>query len=88
MPLIVIFLMGVANFALHGAVLGSRHPLFEQVRWFGHGRGQGIALAIEFLVLTAALGFAYRENGTVLWFYGVYTAINAVSAWLVVSKRI
>ena len=88
MLLTAVFLMGIANFALHSAVLGSRHPLFEQTRWFGRGRGQGITLAIEFLVLTAALGFAYRDVGAVLWFYGTYTAINAVSAWLIVSKRI
>jgi len=86
--LVIVFLMGVANFALHGAVLGSRHPLFEQIEWFAQRRARGVTLGLEFLALTVALAFAYRGAREVLWFYGSYTAINAVSAWLIVSRRI
>lgn len=86
--LVPVFLMGVVNFALHGAVLASRHPLFERIGWLAPRRAHKVSLGLEFLVLTLALGFAYRDAREVLWFYGSYTAINAVSTWLLVSRRL
>ena len=85
--MIPVFLMGTANFALHAAVLACRHPVFEVAR-SSRRRIRGVTLAVEFLALTAALSFAARDAWEVLWVYGIYTAINAVAAWLILTRRL
>lgn len=85
--LVPIFLLGIANFELHAAVLASRHPMIEGAGFSRRRRGR-VTLTVEFLVLTAALAFASRGTLAILWVYGIYTAINAVAAWLIVSRRV
>ena len=58
MALVIIFLLGIGNFALHKAVLESGHALLGQMPWFVHMLGGRITLATEFLVLLAALALA------------------------------
>ena len=36
MAILILFLLGVANFAMHKAVLESGHPLLGQMPWFFH----------------------------------------------------
>jgi hypothetical protein len=89
MALVVLFLLGVVNFALHKAVLDSRHVLLGQARWFVHMLGNGrFGLGVEFLVLlgsmlmvdSGALGWA--------WGYAAYSLANGVAAWMILSNRV
>src|SRR3569833_1997520 len=50
MLLVLTFLLGAGNFALHKAVLESRHPLLGRVPWFVHMLGGRGTLVVEFLM--------------------------------------
>ena len=85
--LLVTFLLGIANFALHKAVLESGHPLLGRMS-FMNMLGPRASLAAEFLVLLGAMLLV--GNGTVLWawaYFG-YTAFNALAAWLILTRRV
>ena len=88
MGLILVFLLGVGNFAAHRAVLQSRHPLLGRVPNFFHLLGGRFALALEFAMLVGVM--LVVAGGSPGWalFYGVYTAVNAVAAWLILTNRI
>lgn len=88
MALLFTFLLGIGNFAMHKAVLESRHPLLGQLPWFGHLLGRRISLASEFLVLFAALLLVARGNAAWAWAYFGYSMVNAVGAWLILGRRI
>lgn len=88
MALIAIFLLGVGNFALHAAVLGSGHPLLGESRWFVHLLGGRISLLTEFALLFAALLLAASGWGWVVWVYLGYSALNALGAWLILTRRV
>lgn len=90
MALVVLFFLGIGNFAMHKAVLESRHALLGHAPWFIHmlGGGGKWGLGVEFLVLlgsmlmvdSGALGWA--------WGYALYSVANAAAAWLILSNRI
>lgn len=84
--LLLTFLLGVGNFALHKAVLESSHPLLRRMPSLVLG-GRASLLA-EFIVLLGALLLV--GNGYARWAlaYLCYTAFNAVAAWLILSRRI
>lgn len=86
--LIFAFILGIGNFALHKAVLESRHPLLGQMPWFVHMLSGNFSLAVEFLVLLAALLMV--DNGWLAagWAYAGYSALNAIAAWLILSRRV
>ena len=92
MIIAVIFLLGIGNFALHRAVLESGHPLLGQLPGGAQGRGWQnrvrFTFVLEFFVLVAAMAMA--ENGwpSVVWAYLIYTGINGISAWLILTRRI
>lgn len=88
MGLIFVFLLGVGNFAAHRAVLESRHPLLDRVPMFFQLLGGRFSLLIEFAMLLGTMLMA--AQGSLGWvvFYGIYTAVNALSAWLIMSGRI
>ena len=88
MAIAVIFLLGVGNFALHRAVLESRHPLLGQMPWFVHMLGGKLTLLTEFLVLLAALLLAANGWPGLAWAYLAYSALNALAAWLILTGRI
>ncbi len=88
MAIAIIFLLGIGNFALHKAVLDSGHPLLGRMPWFVHMLGGRITMLTEFLVLLAALLLAANGWPGLAWAYGVYTALNAVAAWLILTRRI
>jgi hypothetical protein len=88
MLLLLTFVLGAGNFALHKAVLESGHPLLGRVPWFVHllgGRGSMIA---EFGVLFAALLLVAEGFGAWGWAYLGYTVLNAVAAWLILTRRV
>ena len=88
MAIIAIFLLGVGNFALHRAVTRSGHPLLRRSPWFVHQLGGRLTFATEFLLLFAALMLAAEGWPWLVWVYAGYTAINAIAAWLILTRRI
>jgi hypothetical protein len=86
--IVVIFVLGIGNFALHKAVLESGHPLLGRMPWFVHMLGGRITLVTEFLVLLAAMLLAYQGWPSLAWAYLVYSVLNALSAWLILTGRI
>jgi hypothetical protein len=80
------FVLGVGNFALHKAVLESGHPVVGRMPVLVLG-GRASLLA-EFLVLLGALllvGNGYSGWGLA---YLCYSAFNALAAWLILTRRI
>ena len=84
----IIFLLGVGNFALHGAVLGSGHPLLGASPWFVHLLGGRVTLITEFLLLLAAMLLAAQGWGWVTFAYAGYSILNGIGAWLILSGRV
>jgi hypothetical protein len=88
MILIFCFFMGIANFAMHKAVAESRHPFVEDTkRYFGRHFGQYGSYAIELFMLTGAMLFAYEGLLIIAFIYWVYTGMNALATWLLLSGR-
>lgn len=87
MAILLTFLLGIGNFAMHKAVLESGHPLLGQMPWFVHMLGGRLSLATEFLILLAALLLV--ANGQTGWgvAYLLYSCVNALAAWLIISRR-
>ncbi len=85
---IVIFVLGVVNFALNRAVFDSGHPLFARLPEASRVLGNRAALATEFVVLFFALLLSVRGWPGFVWAYLGYTGFNALAAWLIVGRRI
>lgn len=88
MAILLTFLLGIGNFALHRAVMDSGHPLIGQMPWFYHALNRRLALAVEFLMLLAGLlltaqGMIWGAIG-----YVAYSALNAIAGWLILSHRV
>jgi len=88
MAILVIFLLGIGNFAIHRAVLESGHPLMGRVPWFVHMLGGRVSMITEFAVLLAALLLAAEGLPWLGWVYLAYTALNGLAAWLILSRRV
>ena len=85
---IVIFLLGVGNFALHRAVLESGHPMLGQMPSFIRLLGGRLTLVAEFLVLLAAMLLVANGWPQLMWGYLAYTVLNGIAAWLMLSGRV
>lgn len=88
MVIVLLFLLGVSNFAMHKAVLESGHPLLGQVPWFLHLLGGRLGLLVEFLMLLGSMLMVSQGVSGWAWGYAAYTLLNAVSAWLILSGRV
>lgn len=89
MPLVlVIFVLGVANFAMHKAVLESGHPLVGEMPAIVHKLGGRVTLAAEFVLLLGAMLLVAAGHAGWGWAYLGYTALNAIAAWLILGRRI
>lgn len=88
MALILSFLLGIGNFAMHKAVIESRHPLLGRMPWFVHLLGGRVSMATEFLILLAAMLLV--AGGGTGWgvAYALYSVINGVGAWLILTHRV
>lgn len=86
--LLLTFVLGVATFAMHKAVLESGHPLLGSTPLFAGRFGGRISLFLEFLVLLGALLLVGGGYTGWAWAYLCYTAFNAVAAWLILSRRV
>jgi hypothetical protein len=85
--LLITFLLGIGNFALHKAVLESRHSLLGQMPFMRTLGGRG-SLVVEFLVLLGAMLLVGAGTTAWAWAYAGYTILNAIAAWLILSRRV
>lgn len=88
MGIAVIFILGIANFALHSAVLNSGHSIVRTMQGGGGPVTSRFTLGLEFALLLAAMFLVANGYPGWGWTYGIYTAINAFTAWLILSGRI
>ncbi|MCB2076506.1 MAG: hypothetical protein KDE55_02290 [Novosphingobium sp.] len=88
MAILLLFLLGIANFAMHKAVLESGHPLLGQVPWFFHLLGGKFSLGVEFVMLLGSMLMVASGSIAWAWGYGVYSLLNGLSAWLILSDRV
>ncbi|MDT0506620.1 hypothetical protein [Novosphingobium sp. MMS21-SN21R] len=88
MPILITFLLGVGNFALHRAVMDSGHPMLGRMPRFVHLLGGRFTMVMEFLLLVAALLFAAEGNVSGPIAYVVYSVLNSFSAWLILTDRV
>ena len=84
----IIFLLGIANFAINGAVFARGHPLFVRLPQTSQALGRRAALLSEFAVLFFALLLSVEGWPGYAWAYAVYTIVNGAAAWLILSGRI
>lgn len=82
------FVLGMANFALHKAVLESGHPALDLLPRRIHAAGARLTLAFEFALLLGAMLLVANGSVFAAIAYACYAALNAISAWLVLSGRI
>ena len=88
MGLILVFLLGMGNFAVHKAVLDSEHPLLGRVPFFFNLLGGRFSLYIEFAMLLGAMLLVAKGSWGRAAFYSVYTLVNGISAWLILTRRV
>ena len=88
MIVVVAFVLGVANFALHQAVRQSGHPLLGRMPWFYHMLGGRFSLVVEFLVLLSAMLFVAQGSRGALFAYAVYSVLNGLGGWLILTRRV
>jgi hypothetical protein len=87
--LLICFIFGIINFATHRAVVESGHPFVEDTKlYFGRHFGRYGSYILEFVILNAALYFAYAGSGLSAFFYFAYTALNVLAAWLLLGGRV
>ena len=86
--ILVTFLLGIGNFALHKAVMRSGHPLLGRMPWFYHALGGNFSLVVEFLMLLAALLFVSQNSFAAAVAYVIYSMLNSFSAWLILTRRL
>lgn len=89
MLLVLCFLMGVGNFAMHKAVAESDHPFVRDTkRYFGTHFGKTGSYAIELMLLIGAMLFAYDGSSLIAGLYGGYTLFNMLATWMLLTNRI
>ncbi len=88
MPIALVFLLGIANFAMHKAVLESGHPLLAALPALMRSTGQRFGYGLEFFALAGSMLLAANGSEIWAWAYGAYSAVNALSAWLILTRRV
>ena len=84
----ILFLLGIVNFAVHKAVIESEHPMLDSLPSSLTAHGGRLSLLFEFLVLVASMLLAAKGWTAAGWAYGIYSALNAVTGWLLLNDRI
>lgn len=86
--IVICFLLGIANFAMHSAVLHSGHEFVEDTKlYFGRHFGKSASYGIEFAILLSALLFSFWGSALAVIFYALYSLLNLLAAWLLLSGR-
>lgn len=88
MAIAIVFLLGIANFALHRAAVESGHPLVSLVRQSSRLFAPRVTYGVEFVLLVAALLLAGSGSAGWVWIYAAYSAANAMSTWAILSGRL
>jgi hypothetical protein len=88
MGLLFVFLFGIGNFAVHKAVIESGHPLLGTMPWHVLRMGGRVSFGIEFVMLSGTMLMVSQGPAGWAWFYAAYSAMNALAAWLILSRRI
>jgi hypothetical protein len=89
MALVLLFLLGIGNFAMHKAVIESRHALLGRMPWFVHMLGgRRLGFGVEFILLLGSMLMVSQGATGWLWGYAIYSLANAAAAWLILSNRI
>ena len=88
MGLVMVFLLGMGNFAVHKAVLASDHPLLGRVPLFFNLLGGRFSVYIEFAMLLGVMLMVAQGSWGWVLFYAVYSGVNAASAWLILTGRV
>jgi hypothetical protein len=89
MILLFCFFLGIANFAMHRAVLESRHPFVEDTKlYFGRHLGRNASYFLEFAILAGAMVFAGSGSALIGGLYSAYSACNGLATWLLLSRKI
>lgn len=88
MAIIVVFLLGVANFALHRAALANRGAIIDQLppilqRLYGRA-----SLAVEFIVLLGAMVLVTHGEPSWAWAYLGYSILNGSAAWFIANTKV
>ena len=80
LSLFFIFLMGIANFAAHRAMIESPNPVVQAAIAPLRGRfGQQATYVLEFFVLLGVMAFEHRHPLVTLILYGLYTMFNMLT---------
>lgn len=87
MAMILLFMLGIVNFAMHKAVLESGHPLLGRTPWFVHLLAGRFSLLVEFLMLLGSMLMVAEGAIGWAWGYGLYSIANGVAAWLILTNR-
>lgn len=85
---VIIFVLGIGNFAAGRAVFESGHPLLVRLPQISRTLGRRLAMLSEFVMLVAALMLSVKGWPGFAFAYGFYTACNVGAAWLIVTRRI
>ncbi len=85
---VIIFVLGIANFAINRAVFESGHPLFARLPQISQTLGRRAALVSEFAVLLVALMLSVEGWPVFAYAYVVYTLCNGGAAWLILTRRV
>ena len=84
----ILFVLGMANFAMHKAMLESNHTVLDSLPAAFRAGGGRISLALEFLILLLAMLLAAHDWPAAAWIYAFYRVLNGVTAWLLVNHRL
>jgi len=86
MAILILFCLGIGNFAVHKAVLECGHPLLMQMPWYFQMLGGRFSLLVEFVMLLGAM--LMTDSGSIgwAWGYAVYSAMNGFSGWLIITR--
>ena len=87
MAIVIVFFLGIANFAAHRAVLESGHPLVDSIPRAFQAMGGRMSLVVEFAMLLGAMWMV--SVGSTGWAiaYVCYSALNGLAAWLILTGR-
>ncbi|NJM49749.1 MAG: hypothetical protein HC843_01700 [Sphingomonadales bacterium] len=89
MPVIITFLLGIANFAMQKAVSESGHPFVEDSKiYFGRYFGKNSSYYLEYAILVGVLYFSVGGSWLALAVYMIYSALNALAAWALLTGRV
>lgn len=87
MAILIVFVLGIVNFAAHRAVLESGHPLVAAMPRAFRLLGGRVSLVVEFAMLLGAMWMVSAGSSGWALAYICYSVVNGLAAWLILSGR-